>query len=191
LLKFLQARPVLSPVVAEIYGPSDEGRYAIAQKVRNVFEKTTGVVDVDDSSISISDKKYLVVDRRKASLMGVPQQVIVTTLSAGLGGEDTAFIHDETKYPAAANIRLPENKQSSLDELLKLTVRNSQRELVPLSQLVKVVDSTREQPIFHKDLLPVNYVIGDTAGSNDSPLYGVFKMRPEIHNITGLKWQNA
>ena len=175
--------PVLSPVVAEIYGPSDEGRYAIAQKVRNVFEKTTGVVDVDDSSISISDKKYLVVDRRKASLMGVPQQVIVTTLSAGLGGEDTAFIHDETKYPAAANIRLPENKQSSLDELLKLTVRNSQRELVPLSQLVKVVDSTREQPIFHKDLLPVNYVIGDTAGSNDSPLYGVFKMRPEIHNI--------
>ena len=175
--------PVLSPLVAEIYGPSDAGRYAIAQKVRNVFEKTEGVVDVDDSSITISAKKYLVVDRRKASLMGVPQQVIVTTLSAGLSGENTAFIHDETKYPAAANIRLPENKQSSLDELLKLTVRNSQRELVPLSQLVKVVDSTREQPIFHKDLLPVNYVIGDTAGSNDSPLYGVFKMRPEIHKI--------
>jgi multidrug efflux pump subunit AcrB len=176
--------PVLSPVVAEIYGPTDAGRYAIAQKVRNVFDKTEGIVDVDDSSITISDKKFLVVDRRKASLMGVPQQVIVTTLSAGLSGENTAYIHDETKYPAAANIRLPENKQSSLDELLKLTVRNSQRELVPLSQLVKIVDSTREQPIFHKDLLPVNYVIGDTAGSNDSPLYGVFKMRPEIQKIT-------
>ena len=175
--------PVLSPLVAEIYGPTDEGRYSIAQKVRAIFEKTDDVVDVDDSSISVSAKKYLVVDRRKASLMGVPQQVIVTTLSAGLSGESTEYIHDETKYPAAAIIRLPENKQNSLDELLKLTVRNSQRELVPLSQLVKVVDSTREQPIFHKDLLPVNYVIGDTAGSNDSPLYGVFKMRPEIHKI--------
>lgn len=175
--------PVLSPLVAEIYGPTDEGRYDIAQKVRRVFEKTEGVVDVDDSSISISTKKFLVVDRRKASLMGVPQQVIVTTLSAGLSGEDIAFVHDETKYPAAAIIRLPESKQGSLDELLKLTVRNSQRELVPLSQLVSVVDSTREQPIFHKDLLPVNYVIGDTAGSNDSPLYGVFKMRPEINSI--------
>ncbi len=175
--------PVLSPLVAEIYGPSDEGRYAIAQKVRSVFEKTDGVVDVDDSSLTVSAKKFLVVDRRKASLMGVPQQVIVTTLSAGLSGENTAFIHDETKYPAAAIIRLPENKQNSLDELLKLTVRNSQRELVPLNQLVQIVDSTREQPIFHKDLLPVNYVIGDTAGSNDSPLYGIFKMRPDIHNI--------
>jgi len=176
--------PVLSPLVAEIYGPSDAGRYAIAQKVRKVFESTEGVVDVDDSSISVSAKKFLVVDRRKASLMGVPQQAIVTTLSAGLSGEDIAFVHDETKYPAAAMIRLPENKQGTLDDLLKLTVRNSQRELVPLSQLVSVVDSTREQPIFHKDLLPVNYVIGDTAGSNDSPLYGMFKMRPDIHKIT-------
>ena len=175
--------PVLSPLVAEIYGPSDDGRYEIAQKVRKVFEQTEGVVDVDDSSISVSDKKYLVVDRRKASLMGVPQEVIVTTLSAGLAGEHTAYIHDETKYPAAAVIRLPESKQDSLDELLKLTVRNSQRELVPLRELVKVVDASREQPIFHKDLLPVNYVVGDTAGSNDSPLYGVFKMRPAIHSI--------
>jgi multidrug efflux pump subunit AcrB len=175
--------PVLSPLVAEIYGPTDEGRYEIAQKVRGIFEKTDNVVDVDDSSISISAKKYLVVDRRKASLMGVPQEAIVTTLSAGLAGESTAYIHDETKYPAAAIIRLPENKQSSLGDLLKLTVRNSQHELVPLSQLVKVVDSSREQPIFHKDLLPVNYVIGDAAGENDSPLYGIFKMRPEIHTI--------
>ena len=176
--------PVLSPLVAEIYGPTDEGRYAIAQKVREVFEKTDGIVDVDDSSITKSDKKFLVVDRKKASLMGVPQQAIVTTLSAGLSGEDIAFVHDETKYPAAAIIRLPESKQGSLDELLKLTVRNSQRELVPLSELVTIADSTREQPIFHKDLLPVNYVIGDAAGSNDSPLYGVFKMRPDIHKIT-------
>jgi multidrug efflux pump subunit AcrB len=175
--------PVLSPLVAEIYGPTDEGRYAIAQKVRGIFEKTNNVVDVDDSSISISAKKYLVVDRRKASLMGVPQEAIVTTLSAGLAGESTAYIHDETKYPAAAIIRLSENKQNSLGELLKLTVRNSQHELVPLSQLVKVVDSSREQPIFHKDLLPVNYVIGDAAGENDSPLYGIFKMRPDIHAI--------
>ena len=176
--------PVLSPLVAEIYGPTDEGRHEIAQKVLKVFQSTEGVVDVDDSSITESPKKFLVVDRRKANLMGVPQQVIVTTLSAGLAGEETAFLHDETKYPAAAIIRLPESKQDSLDDLLKLTVRNSQRELVPLRELVTVVDSTREQPIYHKDLLAVSYVVADTAGSNDSPLYGAFKMRADIHKIT-------
>ncbi len=176
--------PVLSPLVAEVYGPTDEGRYAIAQKILKVFQETEGVVDVDDSAIIASPKKFLVVDRRKASLMGVPQQLIVTTLSAGLSGEEIAFLHDETKYPAATIIRLPESRQNTLDDLLKLTVRNANRELVPMRELVRVVDSTREQPIYHKDLLPVTYVVGDTAGSNDSPLYAAFKMRTAIQQIT-------
>ena len=169
--------PVLSPIVAEIYGPTPEGRLSVSKSVRSALEKTEGVVDIDDSSIAKSPKQFLVVDRRKASLMGISQQAIVTTLRAGLAGENVAYIHDESKYPAPTEIRLPENKQDSLNELLKLTVRNSQREAIPLSQLVSIVDAEREQTIYHKDLLPVSYVIGDTAGKIDSPLYGLFKAR--------------
>ena len=169
--------PVLSPIVAEIYGPTADGRLSVSKSVRAVFEKTAGIVDTDDSSIAKSPKQFLVIDRRKASLMGVSQQAIVTTLRAGLAGDDVAYIHDESKYPAPAEIRLPENKQDSLSELLKLTVRNSQREAIPLSQLVTIVDSERDQIIYHKDLLPVSYVVADTAGKIDSPLYGLFKAR--------------
>lgn len=169
--------PVLSPIVAEIYGPTPEGRLSVSKSVRSALERTDGVVDIDDSSIAKSPKQFLLVDRRKASLMGVSQQAIVTTLRAGLAGENVAYIHDESKYPAPTEIRLPESKQDSLKELLKLTVRNSQREAVPLSQLVSIVDADREQIIYRKDLLPVSYVIGDTAGKVDSPLYGLFKAR--------------
>lgn len=169
--------PVLSPIVAEIYGPTPEGRLSVSKSVRSALEKTDGIVDIDDSSIAKSPKQFLLVDRRKASLMGVSQQAIVTTLRAGLAGENVAYVHDESKYPAPTEIRLPENKQDSLKELLKLTVRNSQREAIPLSQLVSIVDADREQTIYRKDLLPVSYVIGDTAGKVDSPLYGLFKAR--------------
>ena len=175
--------PVLSPIVAEIYGPTSDGRLSVSKSVRSALEKTDGIVDIDDSSIKKSPKQFLVIDRRKASLMGVSQQAIVTTLRAGLTGENAAYVHDESKYPAPAEIRLPESKQDSLNELLKLTVRNSQREAVPLSQLVSIVDADREQTIFHKDLLPVSYVIGDTAGKIDSPLYGLFKVRSLIKDI--------
>jgi multidrug efflux pump subunit AcrB len=48
---------------------------------------------------------------------------------------------------------------------------------------VTASDTLREQPIFHKDLLPVNYVVGDMAGAVDSPLYGMFKMRSAITAI--------
>lgn len=175
--------PVLSPIVAEVYGPTSQGRLAVSKSVREAFEKTPGIVDIDDSSVAKSPKQFLVVDRRKASLMGVSQQAIVTTLRAGLAGENVAYIHDQSKYPAPTQIRLPESKQDSLNELLKLTVRNSQREAIPLSQLVSIVDADREQVIYRKDLLPVSYVIADTAGKVDSPLYGLFMARGMTKDI--------
>jgi multidrug efflux pump subunit AcrB len=175
--------PVLSPLVAEIYGPEAAGRQQVARAVRKVFEATPGVVDVDDSSIAAAPKTLLVVDRRKAAMLGVPQQAIVTTLRAGLAGEATAYLHDETKYPAAAVLQLSPERHGDLDALLTLTVRSAAGKLVPIRELVTASDTVREQPIHHKDLLPVNYVVGDMAGALDSPLYGMFEMRGAITAI--------
>ena len=175
--------PVLSPIVAEIYGPEAAGRQQVAKAVRALFEKTPGLVDVDDSSISVAPKKMLVVDRQKAAMLGVPQQAIVTTLRAGLAGEATAYLHDQSKYPAAATLQLAPDRQGDLNELLQLDVRSAAGNLVPIRELVTVTDTVREQPSFHKDLLPVNYVVADMAGKVDSPLYGVFSMRSQLAKI--------
>jgi multidrug efflux pump subunit AcrB len=175
--------PVLAPLVAEIYGPEAEGRRSVAKAVRQQFEKTTGLVDVDDSSIAAAPKALVVVDRRKAALLGVPQQAIVTTLRAGLAGEATAYLHDQSKYPAAATLQLPAERHGDLDALLQLAVRSSAGKLVPIRELVSVHDTLREQPVFHKDLLPVNYVVGDMSGAQDSPLYGLFEMRGELAKL--------
>jgi multidrug efflux pump subunit AcrB len=175
--------PVLSPIVAEIYGPEAEGRRQVAQAVRAVFEKTAGIVDVDDSSIAAAPRTLLLVDRRKAAMLGVPQQAIVTTLRAGLAGEATAYLHDQSKYPAAAVLQLPAASHGDLNALLQLSVRSAEGRLVPIRELVTVSDTLREQPVFHKDLLAVNYVVADMAGKLDSPLYGMFAMRAELAKI--------
>ncbi|MCW5636291.1 MAG: efflux RND transporter permease subunit [Rubrivivax sp.] len=175
--------PVLSPIVAEVYGPDAEGRRQVAKAVRAVFEKTEGVVDVDDSSIAAAPRTLLVVDRRKAAMLGVPQQAIVSTLRAGLAGETTTYLHDESKYPAPAVLQLPAERHGDLDALLALTVRSAAGRLVPIRELVTATDTQREQPVHHKDGLPVTYVVGDMAGANDSPLYGMFTMRGEIARI--------
>jgi multidrug efflux pump subunit AcrB len=175
--------PVLSPIVAEIYGPESSGRHQLAKAVREVFEKTPGVVDVDDSSIAAAPKTLLLVDRKKAAMLGVPQPTIVTTLRAGLAGEATAYLHDQSKYPAAATMQLPAQRHGDLDALLQLAVRSAEGKLVPIRELVTVSDTVREQPLYHKDLLPVNFVVADMAGKIDSPLYGVFSMRGELARI--------
>ena len=172
--------PVLAPIVAEIYGPEAEGRQQVAKAVRAVFDKTPGVVDVDDSSIASAPRTLLLVDRRKAAMLGVPQQAIVGTLRAGLAGEAATYLHDQSKYPAPAILQLPPQQHGDLAALLQLTVRAASGALVPIRELVTVSDTVREQPIHHKDLLPVNYVVADMAGQVDSPLYGMFQMRGDI-----------
>ena len=175
--------PVLAPLVAEVYGPEAAGRRQVAKAVRAIFEGQPGVVDVDDSSIADAPKTLLLVDRRKAAMLGVSQQAIVSTLQAGLAGEAVSYLHDGAKYPAAATLQLPAQKHGDIDALLQLAVRSASGKLVPIRELVTRSDTLREQPIYHKDLLPVNYVVADMAGTVDSPLYGLFGMRSQLAGI--------
>lgn len=175
--------PVLAPIVAEVYGPTDEGRNQVAKTVRALFSQQDGVVDVDDSTISAAPRQVLLINRQKAAQMGVSQQAIVSTLRAALAGESTVYAHDQSKYAGAIIIRFAKSEQDSLEKLLSLGVRNSQREIVPIRQLVTISDTQREQSIYHKDLLPVTYVVGDMAGKIDSPLYGMFGMRNGLEKI--------
>jgi len=175
--------PVLSPIVAEIYGPEAEGRRQVAKAVRAVFSKTSGVVDSDDSSIVSAPRVMLLVDRRKAAVLGVSQADIVTTLHAGLNGEAATWLHDESKYPNAAILQLPAERHCDMDGLLQLSVKTAEGKLVAIRELITISNTTREQLIYHKDLLPVNYVIADMAGKVDSPLYGMFSMRKAINQI--------
>jgi len=185
--------PVMSPIVAEIYGPSDEARLAAARAVRGVFDRTSGIVDVDSSDIAVAPKQVLVVDREKAAMLGVPQAAIVSTLRAGLAGEDVSYLHDHAKYPVPLHLRLPTSTQGDTSEMLKLTVRSNRGTLVPIAELVRVEQTTQDQPIWHKDLLPVNMVMADMAGvpdaetgevkGLDSPLYGLAGMRGAIAQL--------
>ena len=179
--------PVLAPIVAEIYGPDADGRRAVVRQVRAVFEATPGVVDVDDTTIVDAPRTVLVVDRRKAAQLGVSQQAIASTLRMGLSGDAATYLHDASRFAVAAYIQLPAELHGSLDALLQLGVRSASGALVPIRELVTVSDSLREQPIFHKDLLPVSFVMGDMAGQKagelDSPLYGMFQMRGPLAQL--------
>jgi multidrug efflux pump subunit AcrB len=157
----------------------------VSKAVRAVFEKTEGVVDVDESAIADAPRKVLLVDRRKAAALGVSQQAIVTTLRAGLAGEDATYLHDGSKYPVPALIQLPAQLHGDLDALLQLGVKSATGKVVAIRELVTVSDTLREQPIVHKNMLPVNFVMADMAGKVDSPLYGLFQMRGDIAQIKG------
>jgi multidrug efflux pump subunit AcrB len=172
--------PVMSPIVAEIYGPDYGGQISVAKKVRAAFATTADIVGIDDSVDDNAPKLAVRVLQNKAALAGVAPRDIVATMRMGLAGDYVTPIHSgEAKYEIPVRLTLPPERQSNLDELLKLTVRSSGGELVPLSDLTQVFPVEREKTVFHKDLLPATYVFGDMAGKLDSPLYGMFGIRSQ------------
>ncbi|PKO81567.1 MAG: multidrug transporter AcrB [Betaproteobacteria bacterium HGW-Betaproteobacteria-13] len=176
--------PVMSPIVAEIYGPDYAGQIEVAKRVRAAFEGTKDIVGVDDSVDEAAPKLLLRVDQAKAARMGVSQADIVEVVRLGLSGENVTPAHGgDNKYEIPVRIQLPATRQSDVASLLSMKVRSRSGQLVAVSEVVDVFDTRREQILYRKDLLPVVYVTGDMGGKLDSPLYGMFDIRSKLKDM--------
>jgi len=176
--------PVLSPIVAEIYGPDSAGRNDVAEFVRREFATEPGIVGIDDSVAASAPKIVVHVDRARAVALGVAQSDVVATLGMALDGDDATMLRDgQAKYAVPIRVTLPAGLQSRLDVLLALKVHGASGALVPLSEVVQARRVERDVTRYHKDLLPVAYVIGDVAGHVDSPLYGMFGVRDRLAGV--------
>ena len=173
--------PVMSPLVAEVYGPDEAERQQLAARIARAFAATPDIVGVDTSLKEDAPRAFLRVQRQRADALGIPVAAIAQTVQGALSGTDAAFLHDaQSKYPVPVRLQLPREAQVGLDALLALPMRSATGQLVPLSELVQVERGVIDKPLFTKDLHGVAYVFGDMAGRLDSPLYGLFAIRARL-----------
>jgi multidrug efflux pump subunit AcrB len=173
--------PVLQTLVAEVYGPDYDRQIEIARQLHRIFEETPGVVDVD-TYIEDSQPKYrFVVDKEKAALAGVTSEQIDATLRIAVSGMDVTLLHDPLeKEDVPVAIRVPRELRSSIEDLKQIRVIGATGNLVPLGSLVAIEETVSETSIYHKNLMPVVYVTGDMAGSEESPVYAILKLNKAI-----------
>ncbi len=175
--------PVLSTLVAEVYGPDTAAGVDVARRIKEVFAKTDGVVDVDWYQEDDQARYGFAVDREKAALSGVSTEDVAATLRAALAGMDAGLLHlPREKEPVLLNVRLPVTQRSSIDSLSSIYVPSPQGG-IPLSQLVRVDQGIENKSIYRKNLKNVIYVTGDVAGKIESPVYAILQMEKEIDNI--------
>ncbi|MCK5872615.1 MAG: efflux RND transporter permease subunit, partial [Methylococcales bacterium] len=176
--------PVQAPIVAEVYGLDYDRQLVIAKKLRGLFDHTDDVVDVDDTVEVAAPRKTVKIDREKAALLGVSQNDIVEAIKLALSGEDVGYLHDSAvKYAMPLRLEFSTSAQRDLTSVLKLRVRNNEGHLIAIGDLVTILNSQREQTIYHKDLLPVSFVTADMAGDLDSPLYGMFDIVGQVNEL--------
>ncbi|HWQ53522.1 MAG TPA: efflux RND transporter permease subunit [Bryobacteraceae bacterium] len=176
--------PVLQTLVAEVYGPDQEGQIALARRIRDLFKRTDGIVDVDWYVEDDQPRHRILVDKQKASLSGISEEDIARTMALASSGQQAGLLHvDAAKEDVPITVRLDRASRSDLARIRELKVQGRGGQSVALGELVRFEEDVVEKSIYHKNLMPVTYVTADVAGAMESPVYAILKLGPQIDDM--------
>ncbi|MFC2109066.1 efflux RND transporter permease subunit [Bacteroidota bacterium] len=176
--------PVLSTIVAEIYGPNYDGQIAVADQLQNILKNTVDVVDVDWMVESDQTEFDFVIDKEKAMLYGIAPQQIAATLHSALSEQPIANLYDENSVnPVEIILTLEEKEKASLQTIGQLKIASPLGQMIPVSSLVEIVEQIKAKSIFRKNQKRVVYVTADMAGILESPVYAILGMEEKLKNI--------
>lgn len=176
--------PVLSTLVAEIYGPDYEKQIEIAAEVKKILESTEDVVDVDWNVEAEQIEYKLEVDREKAMLYGIVPEQVVKNISLILDEHPVSDLYDETSaQPVHIVLALKEEDKSGLQDILNLKIKSGQGNMIPVGDIVQVEKASLAKSIHRKDQQPVVYVLADMAGKLESPAYAILGMQEKLKQI--------
>jgi multidrug efflux pump subunit AcrB len=184
--------PVLQTLVAEIYGPTDKDRVALAKEVKNILLTTDGVVDVDWFRETDRLRKIITVDKEKAALNGISERQITQAIEIAVGGYSFDLYHQpEEKESVNIVLELPIEQRARVESILNISLRGTNvlnNPLIPLRELVIVSEQPVKQPIYRKNLKPVIYVTADVADTVESPVYAIFDMNKKLAELNGKEF---
>ena len=176
--------PVLSTIVAEVYGPDYNKQMEIAGEIQNILKNTTDVVDID-WMVEADQKEYsFVIDKEKAMLYGIAPQQIVYTMNMALSNRPITNLYDENATKQIGLLLTLDNAdKSTVRDIAQLKVKSKQGQMMPIADFVKIEETTSAKSIYRKNQKRVVYVLADMAGELESPAYAILGMEEKLKAI--------
>ena len=176
--------PVLSTIVAEIYGPDYNEQIKVAAQVKDILNNTADVVDVDWTVEADQVEYKLDIDYEKAMLKGIVPQQVVGNLTYLLGEYPfTNFYDEKSVNPVGVVFSVPDADKSRLGDINDIKIKGQRGNLVPVQDLVTVKQDTLRPSIYRKDQKRVVYVTADMAGGLESPAYAILGMEEKLKQM--------
>lgn len=177
--------PVLSTIVAEVYGPDYSNQIAIADSVQTILKRTPDVVDIDWMVEANQTEYRFKINKEKAMLYGVAPEQIAYTMNMALSNRAVTNLYDEEAAdPVGLVLALDEKEKSSVQDIAGLKIRSKQGVMVPIIDLVEIKEANKDKSIYRKNQKRVVYVTADMAGELESPVYAILGMTDDLNNIT-------
>ena len=176
--------PVLSTIVAEVYGPDYDKQIEIANNVQTILENTEDVVDIDWMVETDQTEYQFDINKEKAMLYGVAPQQIAYTMNMALSNRAVTHLYDEDAVNQIGIVlALDEKEKSTITDISQLKVTSKQGTMVPIADLVDIKEVTSPKSIYRKNQKRVVYVMADMAGDLESPAYAILGMDEKLKEI--------
>lgn len=177
--------PVLSTIVAEIYGPDYSEQIALADRVKTILKSTAGVVDVDWMTEDEQREIRLSIDHEKAMKLGVAPAHAVSVLEAATAELPAGALHQNRSFEQIPIVvRLNESDKNTLEKLSDLRVTSMSGRSVSLSELVTAQEGIADKSIYRKNQKRVVFVMADLAGNLESPAYAMMEISRQLSSLS-------
>ncbi|MFD1163953.1 efflux RND transporter permease subunit [Hwangdonia seohaensis] len=176
--------PVLSTIVAEVYGPDYDEQIRIADNIQDILRNTDDVVDIDWMVEDDQTEYQFEINKEKAMLYGVAPQQIAYTMNMALSNRAITNLYDEDAVSQIGLIlALDEKEKSTISDISQLKVKSNQGRMIPIADLVTISETTAAKSIYRKNQKRVVYVMADMAGELESPAYAILGMEEKLKDI--------
>lgn len=176
--------PVLSTLVAEVYGPDYDEQMKIGKKIKQLFSGTNDVVDIDWYTEDDQWQYQFEVDKDKAMRYGITTGQVTANMNAAMSGQIAGTVHESNSFrPVSIKLQLTDADKSGIDELKNIKLIGQRGNAVPLGDLVTITRKLKDKSIYRKNQKRVVYVTADMAGKIESPLYAITKISDSVKNI--------
>jgi multidrug efflux pump subunit AcrB len=185
--------PVVSTLLAEIYGPDGETRRKVAEKVEAAFRSVPFVVDVDNSYGTPARRLRATISTDDAEFFQVQERDVFDTLAILNGGETVGYSHrGGGRDPIPLRIERPKGEKVLGEDFLTTpipaNVLPGSRSVVELGDVVRVREEQASYPVFRHNGRAAEMVTAELAGDFEAPLYGMLAVQNAIdaQDWTGL-----
>ncbi|MEN8178861.1 MAG: efflux RND transporter permease subunit [Pseudomonadota bacterium] len=177
--------PVLQTMVAEVYGPDAETRNTVSRDLMTMFENAPNLIDVDSYIADPHIRWHFEVDTEKATRHGVKVETITRNLDMAMGGYQLGDVKRGRELePTYLIMQLPFASRAELSRLANLPIPSESGGTLPLFELGHFRQIQEDPIIYHKDLRPMEYVVGEMEGQLGAPIYGMFSVEDQLKDYT-------
>lgn len=177
--------PVISTLLAEIYGPDGETRRAVADKVREAFESVDFIVDTDDSYGEQARRLRAEMKPSDLNFYRVAESDAAQTLQYLNSYATIGYSHrGEGRRPIPIVIGRDKADRvmdaTALSTPVPADVLPGGRGVVELGDVVEITEEKTSFPIFRHNGYDAEMVQAELAGAFEAPLYGMLAVGEKL-----------